>query len=396
VVHLFDSDRQTIDNLDLARGLDRPAYVRLGSQWVLNQRDDGACVFLDPDGLCAIHRQHGINAKPVACRMFPFSVRPVRGAWQASLRFDCPTAAASKGEPLAESARGLEDLLRDHAADERPDDGSVELVRGLRAAHEEFDQLVRHLTRWLNHNGRPLADRFIGAARITTTLAGATLDKVRGARFAELLDILFDALPAELRDRPAPPSPRQSGMLRQLVFAHAEHVSLAEMRGLGPRRLLHRWRQLRTARRFWRGHGEVPALPQLDIRATFDRVEAVGPAAGDVHDVHNLLHRYVQARLSARSAFGRGYYGWSILDGLTALWLSLAVTGWLARCHAASNGRDELTFDDVARGVGTMDRGATRLPALGALAERARAAYLRRDDGLARLLARYLPVMESR
>lgn len=241
-----------------------------------------------------------------------------------------------------------------------------------------------------------MADRLIGAARLTTTLYGANLRKVRGPRFAELLDLLLEALPGECATRPEPPTPRQSAMLRQYAFAHAEHVSLAEMRsGLG-NRWTKRWQQLRTAKLFLRGEGVIPNLPGLDTEVTFESVEAVGPAVERGEEIADLMRRYVTARLEGRTVWGGGFYRWPVFAGLGALCLSTAAAGWLARLHAAAERRKSISFENVALALGIVDRAATRLPALGAMSERARVAYLCGDDGVARVVSAYAPLESSK
>lgn len=42
-----------------------------GPAWYL-KKVDGACVFLQPDNRCAVHRLYGAEAKPAFCREFPF------------------------------------------------------------------------------------------------------------------------------------------------------------------------------------------------------------------------------------------------------------------------------------------------------------------------------------
>jgi len=62
---------------------------------VAAQDDTGACIFLDGRARrCAIHRARGIDALPLACRMFPRVVlHDGRGTF-VSLSHFCPTAAA--------------------------------------------------------------------------------------------------------------------------------------------------------------------------------------------------------------------------------------------------------------------------------------------------------------
>ena len=42
---------------------------------VVGRKDDNRCVFLGEDKLCEIHREMGIESKPVPCRQFPFVVK---------------------------------------------------------------------------------------------------------------------------------------------------------------------------------------------------------------------------------------------------------------------------------------------------------------------------------
>jgi len=78
-----------------------------------------------------------------------------------------------------------------------------------------------------------------------------------------------------------------------------------------------------------------------------------------------------------------------VVNGLTALWLSVAAAGWLARYIAAADGKPSVSWKDSAAAVGVVDRAATRLPVLGTFSERARVSYLLRDDGVPRLLYAY-------
>lgn len=50
---------------------------------------DGACVFQDDDGLCAVHKAGGIEAKPQACISYPAHLVVCGERWVASLRPEC-------------------------------------------------------------------------------------------------------------------------------------------------------------------------------------------------------------------------------------------------------------------------------------------------------------------
>ena len=398
VGHLFEADRERIDKQKWADRLGVAPYVRLGRGWALNKRADGACVFLDENGLCKIHAKHGEAAKPLACRIFPFSMRRTHGGWQVSLRFDCPSVTSSTGRPISEYHAWLGELagqLRKYEKAPVKREGA-DLNRRVAATREETDEVIRRFTEWIGNEELPITRRLIGASRITTTLGRATLGKVRGSRFAELLDLLFAALPGESAIEPVSPTARQRGMLRQLAFAHSEHVSLAELHRGFLSRAGKRWQQLRRGRRFRAGKGIVPRLPGFDTDVRFDEVESVQAEPEQTGDMCDLLVRFITSRLEGRAVFGGGYYGWPVFTGLTALWLSVAAAGWLGCYVAAAGGRRSTTFDDFARGIRIVDRAATRLPALGALSERARVKYLLNEDGVARLGYSYLPVWAAR
>lgn len=76
------------------------------------QTRNGACVFLDPDGLCRIHRRLGPRAKPLICRLFPF-----RFVWSpvgviVGLQTECrDILSASLGIPVREQEKEIREIL---------------------------------------------------------------------------------------------------------------------------------------------------------------------------------------------------------------------------------------------------------------------------------------------
>ena len=392
VGHLLEDERARLDEQGWAAKLGVAAYVRVGRGHVLNKQPDGACVFLTDENRCRIHEELGEDAKPLACRIFPFSVRPVSGAWQASLRFDCPSVIESKGAALGEHRAAIQKLTEGMITAAPVD--AVDLQRGRPATDEEIDATLKRFVQWIRHGKLSMAQRLIEGARLTTTLHEAALKRVRGARYVEFLKLLFQALPAESTTPPTEALPKSRGLLRQLAFAHSEHVTLHEMTSTVTR-LGKRWTQFRSANRFRVGRGVVPPLPGFSRGVTFEAVESVETNPENLPKVEDLIVRYLIARLEGRSVFGGGYYGWTVVTGLAAMWLSVAAAGWLARYVTASDGRTTMTFGDIGMALGMVDRAATRLPALGAVSERARISYLIRDDGLARLLNDFSLLGES-
>ncbi len=77
----------------------------------LAMRDDGSCIFLMPDGKCRIHREHGGDAKPLICRMFPFQLVPLADSACLTLRRSCPSAAAGRGRNIEEHRRSVRKMV---------------------------------------------------------------------------------------------------------------------------------------------------------------------------------------------------------------------------------------------------------------------------------------------
>ncbi|MEK6675897.1 MAG: hypothetical protein AABZ47_09620 [Planctomycetota bacterium] len=247
------------------------------------------------------------------------------------------------------------------------------------------------ITRWVRDDRYSMAIRLVGLARLTSTLSMAKLVNVRGSRFLDMLDLLFRVLPEEAKDLRESSTPRMRGLFRQFCFAHVEHATLEEARGGNWSKFKQRIRQLRKARRFLKGRGDVPDLRGLagEVVPAFAQVEAIGIEEGSTEDVESLFQRYLLARLSGRECFGDGFFGWPMVPGLAVTWLSVAAIGWLARYSAASRGRTSATFENFISAVGVVGRAIARLPAVGSPAERMRISYLLRDDGIARLVKDY-------
>lgn len=362
-------------------------FVRAGGGWALNKREDGSCVFLTEDNLCAIHKEHGEEAKPLACRVFPFSLRRVPGGWQASFRFDCPSAAESMGEPIESRTEFLYALAAEMPTD-TPEPSPPDLVKGYELDWDQYDLIEQHLLRWIDRDDLSIRHRVVGLARLADALGEPEMLKLRGEHLVTAFQRLTEALPMEARIEAEPPTEKQIGMLRQLAFAHTEHVSLAELRQGFLGRTSKKLDQLARAKKFLRGVEFVPEIPGIEGEARFEYVSQISPNQPEEEPdrVDDLLRRYLLARVAGRTIAGEGYFGWNLREGLTALCLSVAAAGFLARVAAAAGRSVTVRFEDAAKAIGLIDRAVSRLPSLGGKVEILRAGYLSEDDGVARLV----------
>src|SRR6185436_10731967 len=73
----------------------------------IRRRADGACGFLSAGDRCRIHEELGGEAKPLACRVFPFRFPPAAGRPFVAASASCPTIVRNEGEPLTAQVRAL-------------------------------------------------------------------------------------------------------------------------------------------------------------------------------------------------------------------------------------------------------------------------------------------------
>lgn len=76
------------------------------------QTRNGACMFLQSDGLCRIHRRLGAQAKPLICRLFPYRFVWTPDGIVVGLQTECrDLLRASLGQPLREQEEELREIL---------------------------------------------------------------------------------------------------------------------------------------------------------------------------------------------------------------------------------------------------------------------------------------------
>ena len=120
-INVSEDDRKRIEaqgwtDEDLGLG-GEPLFTQRGDGTHLAHRADGACIFLDDKNLCRIHGKFGSDAKPVACRLYPFKLIPVGSQVRVDIRFDCPSVAGNVGNLIPTHREELQKLLKAIAVD---------------------------------------------------------------------------------------------------------------------------------------------------------------------------------------------------------------------------------------------------------------------------------------
>lgn len=85
-----------------------------GEKTALALVNQGGCIFLGPDRLCAVHRELGVDAKPLGCREFPFLPVPTPDGVYVGLSFYCSAVQAGHGRPIEAHAADIEGMLGEY------------------------------------------------------------------------------------------------------------------------------------------------------------------------------------------------------------------------------------------------------------------------------------------
>ncbi len=353
----------------------------------LSRRGDGGCVFLASDGRCRIHERFGYEAKPLACRLFPFLLVPVADHWRVGLRFACPSAAASVGRPLAEHTANLEGMAARLAEREslrpRPD-GSLSrpplVDDGQALDWPELVSLADRFLGLLRDRRDPIELRWRKCLALADLLRLTRLDRIPPPERDATLSLLAGMAGQTQRDPRQVPPP---GALGRVVFRLI--ASLYTRKDHGPNRGLAargRFPLVGAVVAFARGSGAVPRMHRLLPETNFEQAEeprgALGAAAEEV------LERYYAIKVGSFQFCGPFSHGLSFREGLEALAVTVPLVLWVMRLY-----RDLPREEAAVRALTIVDDHFGFNPLLGSRRLRLGFQTLARRGELSRLIAWY-------
>ncbi len=325
-----------------------PMFVSSGG-WLskssnrLNHRPDGACVFLGPDNRCRIHNKFGSAAKPLACRVYPYSLVPVGDHWRLGLRFACPSAAEDLGRPLSEHLQDANEF----AALLEAEWGTAAVTRSPPALQgsqtvtwSDLFRIVAAISKVLADEEDDIERRWRRVLFLLTLLRKSRFDgngepekAVTGGRLSELVHILAsaadDEVPQEAEEVPPP------GWVGRMVFRPL--VALYARKDTGPDKgsaqatLAGR---LFSAIQFTRGKGNIPRVHGAIKSATFADTNKPFGKLSDKSS--SLLTRWARVKVESLQFCGPTNFGMGVWDGLESLAVTFPAAMWLARVLVAS------------------------------------------------------------
>lgn len=392
-IEITDEERQRIvdQNWTAADGIpaDQPVVVPSGGllhrDHRLAHRPDGACVFLDDNGLCRIHAKFGEAAKPLACRVYPFAFHPSGKSLRVSLRFSCPSVVKNLGKPTSERNRELRNLADAVVPDRFVEPDPPPIHPGQRVDWKDFEKFVNRLDRFFAEGKASFAVRLLQALHWVDMIGQAKLGALQGVRIAEFLDLIAQSTILEVPDELPPTGPigRLGGVhFRLLAAQYSRKDTFAADRSLRAR-----WKLLRAMWRFARGRGDIPVLQDAFKSVPFSTLEnSFGPLPSDAEEIFN---RYFRVKILGLHFCGLAYYNVPFVEGFQSLTLMFPVVMYLARWLAAGDGRAALTTDDIITAITIADHHHGYSPAFGFRAFRRRVRFLAGSGELAKLCTKF-------
>lgn len=371
----------------------------------LAHQDNGACVFLDDNGLCRIHGKFGEPAKPLACRVYPYAYHPAgRKRIAVSLRFSCPSVVQNLGVPVAEQADELQAVAsevvrgtnRDHDAPlihRAPPHGSQQ------TSWEDFHQFLKALHNALADESVDFVVRLMRVLSWLELVEQSQFETVKGAKLTDYLELVTTASIKAQPDNDLPihrPRGMARVMFRLIAGQYARHDTEEDYRrGLGMRMEL-----LSAAVRLTTGVGSVPVLKSsASVAVAFPEenppISAVSfsaleqPFGGRRAEFDELFARYFAVKIQGVHFCGPAHYETPLLDGFRSLALMYPVVMWLARLRAVRYERSELSLQDVQAALATADHNFGYSPALGTSSALKRVSILSKMKQLTALVGWY-------
>jgi lysine-N-methylase len=390
-VYLTDAERDRIAALDLSDQADlvgMTPVVREGSlgagRYRLNQRSDGRCVFLGNEGRCRIHERFGAEAKPLACRLYPFVLVPAGSQWRIGLRFSCPSVARNQGRPLAEHETELRSLSAEIEAREGVAGRTFSppaLQRGQTLDWPDLLRFVEAITALLQDRNDRIERRWRKCLALASLCRQAKFEQIKGHRLAEFLNLLGPTVDAEV-----PASPRQlaaPSWVGRVLFRQALAVHIRKDAGPDRGAATHsRLSLLSAAWRFATGRGRVPHLNAMLPETNFAHQEKeIGPLPDACEEI---LERYYLVKVASLQFCGSANFGRGFWDGLDSLALTLPVILWLARALA-----DVPRAAAMQGAVGIVDHNFGYNPHLGGRLQRFAVSLLAQRGELEKLIGWY-------
>lgn len=351
----------------------------------LAHQADGACVFLDEQGLCRIHGKFGEDAKPLACRIYPYAFHPKGDDIAVSLRFSCPSVTGNLGPPVARQRKQILELARQAVPKHHQNFAAPMLTPRVQLSWDESLTVVDTLDRSLEDAETPFLLKLLRTLFWLELIEQTNFQNIRGERLTELLELLTNAAPAELPTIPSWPAPAKIArtQFRLLAGQYARKDTFASM----DTSLRGRWKQLRSALKLSAGRGRLPEFHPLLGSVPLEELDQ--PCGPLPEEYDELLTRYFRVKVQGMHFCGAAFYNSPLVSGFQALALTVPAILWIARWRALTDSRSSLTKDDLRTAMEIVDHQHGYSRVLGQWGAKKRVQTIAVSGNLGRLLVWY-------
>jgi len=347
------------------------------SGYGLARRADGRCVFLDEENLCAIHRLHGLKAKPLACQLYPFVFTPFAGKLRVGLRFDCPAVCGNEGQSLTAYKKEIRQLAKQIVPTHAVETEVPFLLTRVKISDAWFDAINEILLKIVNSNALTLVQRLHWLRKFLEHLARVKWPNVGEEDFTALMEMLQGGLLAEVQkqeSRRELPTGKPRKLLGQ-IFYLLSHPASRMVMGKGVIKRLHeRIDSAGMMKQLGQTEGRLPEV--RDDWPNVDLVVLETSFGSWPREAEQMLSRYLTCRIASMGYCGLNFYGFSLVEGARSLLLAMVAVGWLMRIEAVKAGRKHLELSDAQTAVMTIDGNMGYGSALGTGPSRMRLNYL--------------------
>ncbi|HWL08365.1 MAG TPA: YkgJ family cysteine cluster protein [Planctomicrobium sp.] len=335
----------------------------------LAHQPDGACVFLDDNGLCRIHGKFGEAAKPLACRIYPYAFHPAGNKLTVSLRFSCPSVADNLGKPVPLQQKDLRTLAGLVVPKNYQSPAPPKLASGTQLNWDDTLLVIKAIDHSLADESVPLPLQLLRTLFWMDLIEQSKFTKISGERLAELLVVLQEGSQIELPELPEnPPAPSSIALVQFRLLAG--QYARKDTEGNIDTSFKGRTRQLQKALQLTQSGGLLPefdetfkAVPADSLNQSFGSLPASSV---------EMLRRYYRVKIQGLHFCGVACYGLPVVEGLQSLFLTFPIILALAKWIAASDSRTEWKHEDLREALNRVDHQHGYSPALGTWGARRR------------------------
>jgi len=313
--------------------------------------ESGSCPFLDSDNLCTIHKELGYEAKPLACRRFPFRFISTPRGVVIDVSFVCNEIMWGRGVPIEELDLDFAGLLgSDRQLVSIPE--RILLKSKTSITYDAYLLIEEKLLQILRQPGPSIEDRLVGGNIFLFSLCKNIYDDER---------IVLDE--ANIRRRLERFKPRHFSKLFQIAKKSGRMTSKHKQQ-------MFVITFITFASDVFQPHGRLRALLRTlanNIKQSFNvgritvpvvpgriRLRRLADVKFDVSErqIGQLAARYMSHCVFRKTMVGE--YG--LFRGYNLLLLLYGVAKWLSRVFALQSGRLKVEAEDFAEAIRVVER----------------------------------------